>query len=114
MHRAKTIDLCQNPLTVSVITRTGSEDGALIPLQKEPKLQRARKIPEWEEYDAEVARLTRHLTEAGLLRSSSIANDVNALAGEAPATHSKADVAESQDEGDHTAEVENFVTHEEL
>ncbi|KAF8137403.1 udp-glucose:glycoprotein glucosyltransferase [Boletus edulis] len=39
LHRAKTIDLCQNPLT------------------KEPKLSRARQIPEWEEYDNEIARV---------------------------------------------------------
>jgi len=43
LHRAKTIDLCQNPLT------------------KEPKLARARQIPEWEEYDAEIARFTKKL-----------------------------------------------------
>ncbi|EIN08165.1 glycosyltransferase family 24 protein [Punctularia strigosozonata HHB-11173 SS5] len=99
LHRAKTIDLCQNPLT------------------KEPKLERARKIPEWEEYDAEVARLTRHLTEAGLLRSSSIASDVNALAGEVPpppSAPSNAEVAGMQGEGDTAADVEGVVTHEEL
>ncbi|KZT24849.1 glycosyltransferase family 24 protein [Neolentinus lepideus HHB14362 ss-1] len=51
LHRAKTIDLCQNPLT------------------KEPKLARARQIPEWEEYDAEISRFARNLAEDGLIRS---------------------------------------------
>ncbi|KAH9946426.1 glycosyltransferase family 24 protein [Epithele typhae] len=41
LHRAKTIDLCQNPLT------------------KEPKLDRARQIPEWEVYDSEIAEFAR-------------------------------------------------------
>ncbi|PIL30079.1 hypothetical protein GSI_07656 [Ganoderma sinense ZZ0214-1] len=43
LHRAKTIDLCQNPLT------------------KEPKLDRARQIPEWEVYDGEIAAFARRL-----------------------------------------------------
>ncbi|KAI0715904.1 glycosyltransferase family 24 protein [Cerioporus squamosus] len=45
LHRAKTIDLCQNPLT------------------KEPKLDRARQIPEWEVYDSEIAEFARKLRE---------------------------------------------------
>ncbi|RPD60390.1 glycosyltransferase family 24 protein [Lentinus tigrinus ALCF2SS1-7] len=45
LHRAKTIDLCQNPLT------------------KEPKLDRARQIPEWEVYDSEIAKFARRLRE---------------------------------------------------
>ncbi|KAJ9120827.1 hypothetical protein QFC22_002761 [Naganishia vaughanmartiniae] len=45
---AKTIDLCQNPLT------------------KEPKLDRARKIPEWEAYDNEVAAFTRRIASEKL------------------------------------------------
>ncbi|KAJ9095762.1 hypothetical protein QFC19_007475 [Naganishia cerealis] len=45
---AKTIDLCQNPLT------------------KEPKLDRARKIPEWEAYDNEVAAFTRRIARERL------------------------------------------------
>ncbi|TFK82573.1 glycosyltransferase family 24 protein [Polyporus arcularius HHB13444] len=45
LDRAKTIDLCQNPLT------------------KEPKLDRARQIPEWEVYDSEIAEFTRRLRE---------------------------------------------------
>ncbi|EJC97612.1 uncharacterized protein FOMMEDRAFT_171561 [Fomitiporia mediterranea MF3/22] len=62
LHRAKTIDLCQNPLT------------------KEPKLSRARQIPEWEEYDAEIARFARSLADAGKIRSHIAAADSNVLA----------------------------------
>jgi UDP-glucose:glycoprotein glucosyltransferase len=62
LHRAKTIDLCQNPLT------------------KEPKLARARKIPEWELYDSEIARFTRRLAEEGRIHASAAAADVNELA----------------------------------
>ncbi|KAF7345254.1 hypothetical protein MSAN_01902000 [Mycena sanguinolenta] len=62
LHRAKTIDLCQNPLT------------------KEPKLARARQIPEWEEYDSEISRFARKLAEDGILRSRMVAADANALA----------------------------------
>ncbi|EJD40203.1 hypothetical protein AURDEDRAFT_70440 [Auricularia subglabra TFB-10046 SS5] len=62
LDRAKTIDLCQNPLT------------------KEPKLARARQIPEWSEYDAEIARFARTLAEKGLIHSDAAAVDVDALA----------------------------------
>ncbi|KAJ7909648.1 glycosyltransferase family 24 protein [Mycena leptocephala] len=62
LHRAKTIDLCQNPLT------------------KEPKLARARQIPEWEEYDAEISKFARKLAEDGVIRSRIVAADANALA----------------------------------
>ncbi|KAK7462761.1 killer toxin resistant protein [Stygiomarasmius scandens] len=62
LDRAKTIDLCQNPLT------------------KEPKLARARQIPEWEEYDAEIARFARKLAEEGKVHSRIAAADVNVLA----------------------------------
>ncbi|EIW54691.1 glycosyltransferase family 24 protein [Trametes versicolor FP-101664 SS1] len=44
LDRAKTIDLCQNPLT------------------KEPKLDRAKQIPEWEVYDAEISAFAKRLT----------------------------------------------------
>ncbi|KAI8974783.1 glycosyltransferase family 24 protein [Trametes punicea] len=47
LHRAKTIDLCQNPLT------------------KEPKLDRAKQIPEWEVYDAEISAFAKRLREGG-------------------------------------------------
>ncbi|KAJ6586424.1 glycosyltransferase family 24 protein [Mycena vulgaris] len=63
LHRAKTIDLCQNPLT------------------KEPKLARARQIPEWEEYDTEISRFASKLAEDGVIRSRIVAADANALAG---------------------------------
>ncbi|KAF5378749.1 hypothetical protein D9615_006978 [Tricholomella constricta] len=62
LNRAKTIDLCQNPLT------------------KEPKLARARQIPEWEEYDAEIARFARQLADEGLIHSGMAAADANVLA----------------------------------
>ncbi|KAI0266194.1 UDP-glucose:glycoprotein glucosyltransferase-domain-containing protein [Gloeopeniophorella convolvens] len=80
LHRAKTIDLCQNPLT------------------KEPKLARARQIPEWEQYDSEIARFTRRLADEGRIHASAAAADVNELAkvGSAQAA------AEAEDA--HTAE----------
>ncbi|OBZ72146.1 UDP-glucose:glycoprotein glucosyltransferase, partial [Grifola frondosa] len=62
LHRAKTIDLCQNPLT------------------KEPKLARARQIPEWEVYDSEIANFARKLAVEGRIRSEVVAVDVNILA----------------------------------
>jgi UDP-glucose:glycoprotein glucosyltransferase len=49
-------------------------------LQKEPKLKRARKIPEWEQYDSEIARFTRRLAEEGRIHASAAAADVNELA----------------------------------
>ncbi|KAI1789267.1 glycosyltransferase family 24 protein [Ganoderma leucocontextum] len=57
LHRAKTIDLCQNPLT------------------KEPKLDRARQIPEWEVYDGEIAAFARRLQsgETGREEDESVA-----------------------------------------
>ncbi|KAF8309108.1 hypothetical protein DL93DRAFT_2217500 [Clavulina sp. PMI_390] len=60
--RAKTIDLCQNPLT------------------KEPKLDRARSIPEWELYDAEIAKFAQSLVEQGKIKSAAVAASVNELA----------------------------------
>ena len=48
--------------------------------QKEPKLARARAIPEWEEYDSEISRFARKLAEDGLIRSNVAAVDVNVLA----------------------------------
>lgn len=62
LHRAKTIDLCQNPLT------------------KEPKLERAKHIPEWEEYDSEIAKFTRELAAKGVIHSGLAAADANVLA----------------------------------
>ncbi|QRW18757.1 glycosyltransferase family 24 protein [Rhizoctonia solani] len=60
--RAKTIDLCQNPLT------------------KEPKLARARQIPEWTSYDNEIAEFARSLVDSGKIRSRAISGSVDALA----------------------------------
>jgi len=56
-------------------------------LQKEPKLARARQIPEWEEYDAEIAGFTRKLAEEGKIQSGLATADVNSLAnaGSTPA-----------------------------
>ncbi|KAJ6489844.1 glycosyltransferase family 24 protein [Mycena sanguinolenta] len=90
LHRAKTIDLCQNPLT------------------KEPKLARARQIPEWEEYDSEISRFARKLAEDGVIRSRMVAADANALAASGaggtrpdisdPSSLEDADVSSSQEE----------------
>jgi len=62
LHRAKTIDLCQNPLT------------------KEPKLSRARQIPEWSTYDSEIANFASSLADRGIIRSGIVAADANVLA----------------------------------
>ncbi|THH29185.1 hypothetical protein EUX98_g5002 [Antrodiella citrinella] len=65
LSRAKTIDLCQNPLT------------------KEPKLARARQISEWSTYDAEIAQFARQLAERGHIRSGMVTADTNVLADQA-------------------------------
>ncbi|TCD67335.1 hypothetical protein EIP91_000256 [Steccherinum ochraceum] len=65
LDRAKTIDLCQNPLT------------------KEPKLARARQIPEWSEYDSEIARFAKQLAERGDIDSGIAAVDTTVLADQA-------------------------------
>ncbi|KAF5311086.1 hypothetical protein D9619_007791 [Psilocybe cf. subviscida] len=70
LESAKTIDLCQNPLT------------------KEPKLARARQIPEWDEYDQEIARFTRALAEEGKIHSRMATADANVLAGAGPGSGS--------------------------
>jgi len=62
LDQAKTIDLCQNPLT------------------KEPKLARARAIPEWSQYDSEIAQFARNLADRGLIHSYAAAGDIDALA----------------------------------
>lgn len=54
--------------------------------KKEPKLARARAIPEWEVYDSEISQFARKLAAEGLIRSDVSAVDVNVLAGSAPAT----------------------------
>lgn len=55
-------------------------DATDVPPQKEPKLSRARQIPEWEEYDGEIARFARTLAEEGKMLSGIVAADVNVLA----------------------------------
>ena len=44
-------------------------------------MARARQIPEWEEYDAEIARFARELAEEGKVQSRMAAADTNVLAG---------------------------------
>jgi len=61
-NRAKSIDLCFNPLT------------------KESKLVRARKTPGWIEYDNEIAQFSKRLVEEGVLDSALAAADTAALA----------------------------------
>ena len=56
------VDLCQNPLT------------------KEPKLARARQIPEWDIYDQEVAAFAKRI---GGSAGKGLAGSVDALAGAA-------------------------------
>lgn len=80
LHRAKTIDLCQNPLT------------------KEPKLHRARQIPEWEEYDNEISRFSQELAKKGLIRSRIATADQLANAGVAPAKKPETKVEEKLEE----------------
>ena len=52
-------------------------------IQKEPKLSRARQIPEWEAYDAEIARFARRMADEGKISSHAAAEEVNVLAGSA-------------------------------
>ncbi|KAH7098875.1 UDP-glucose:glycoprotein glucosyltransferase-domain-containing protein [Auriculariales sp. MPI-PUGE-AT-0066] len=87
LDSAKTIDLCQNPLT------------------KEPKLQRARQIPEWSLYDSEIAKFARSLADRGLIHSDAAAGDIDALAsvGKTTAAAGEADVVPTEEETDSTA-----------
>ena len=48
--------------------------------QKEPKLARAKHIPEWEEYDSEIAHFARKLAESGLIHSGMADADATVLA----------------------------------
>jgi len=54
--------------------------------QKEPKLARARQIPEWEEYDSEIAKFAQRLSREGRLQSDIAAADSNVLASAAAGT----------------------------
>ncbi|ODO11431.1 hypothetical protein I350_00211 [Cryptococcus amylolentus CBS 6273] len=77
LSTAKTIDLCQNPLT------------------KEPKLVRARQIPEWDVYDREIAAFAARVSGDGD-ESGALAASVDELASEANADSSvEAEVVES-------------------
>ncbi len=73
-------------------------------LQKEPKLARAKHIPEWEEYDAEVARLARLLAEDGIIHSGMAVADANILAdvGAGPVVHEVTQEHPELDESSHT------------
>ena len=51
-------------------------------MQKEPKLVRARKIPEWEKYDSEIFQFSRKLATQGLIHSRFAAADTNVLANQ--------------------------------
>ena len=102
LYRAKTIDLCQNPLTVCCIfhVRALCSDECI---QKEPKLSRARQIPEWEEYDAEIAHFSRELAQEGKIHSrlATAGADILASAGVAPSK------TEAEEEGVHPDNVLN-------
>ena len=65
--------------------------------QKEPKLSRARQIPEWEQYDGEIAQFARKLAKEGLIKSDIATADANVLASTGSGSTSKADVDEDTD-----------------
>jgi len=69
------VDLCQNPLT------------------KEPKLARARQIPEWDVYDQEVAAFAKRI---GGSAGKGLAGSVDALAGAAVQVDENEDSADSR------------------
>jgi len=48
--------------------------------KKEPKLARARQIPEWSAYDAEIARFARRLARDGKISSTALSEEVDELA----------------------------------
>lgn len=56
-------------------------------------MSRARQIPEWEEYDSEIANFARKLAEEGLITSKIAAVDTNVLAGDSPSPPSEAETA---------------------
>lgn len=93
---AKTIDLCQNPLT------------------KEPKLARARAIPEWDTYDREVASFARKLAEnkareQGFALDPALIQDIDVLAspGALPSATAGVDEQEGDAECESQARDEN-------
>jgi len=63
-------------------------------------LARARQIPEWEEYDAEISRFASKLAEDGLIRSRIAAADANILANAGIASPSSTEHSkEAEDPG---------------
>jgi hypothetical protein len=78
--------------------------------QKEPKLSRARQIPEWSQYDAEIARFARQLVKDGKIGSSALGAEVDALAGDKSTTCAEGVAAEQTIVG----EVPAQAPHEEL
>jgi UDP-glucose:glycoprotein glucosyltransferase len=74
----------------------------LLHSQKEPKLARARQIPEWELYDGEIARFTRKLADEGRIHASAAAADVNELAkaGSVPVPVAVKETTQGEEEGD--------------
>ena len=55
-------------------------------LQKEPKLARAKHIQEWEDYDSEIARFAKQLSEKGIIHSGMADADASVLADVGTAT----------------------------
>ena len=91
-----------------------SDRSLLTTFQKEPKLARARQIPEWEVYDGEIAHLARRLAEEGIIRASAAAADVsdlaNAASGKVPVSTEETVEVQDADEEDHS----KHRKHEEL
>jgi UDP-glucose:glycoprotein glucosyltransferase len=48
--------------------------------QKEPKLVRAKHIPEWEKYDSEIAQFAHRLSQQGIIHSGLVDADASVLA----------------------------------
>jgi UDP-glucose:glycoprotein glucosyltransferase len=87
-----------------------------VDIQKEPKLARARQIPEWEEYDSEISRFAKKLAEEGVIKSQGAAVDVNVLAGGGPSEAAPSS-SSSESPVDESSEVEKEAekaTHDEL
>ena len=63
-------------------------------------MARAKHIPEWEEYDTEVARFTRQLADKGVIRSGMSVADTNVLAdvGSSKPTTPDGEVKQTHDE----------------
>ncbi|KAF8268079.1 UDP-glucose:Glycoprotein glucosyltransferase-domain-containing protein [Lactarius quietus] len=92
----------------------------LLPSQKEPKLARARQIPEWELYDSEIARFTRKLANEGRIHASAAAADVNELAKvgsvpvPVPVEETTQDPVVGEEEGEVEVEVSSAPIRDEL